>query len=177
MRDDDELRLAAHFADEAGEAPDVGFVERRVHFVQDAERARLVAEDGDQQRQRRHGFFAAGEQQHVLQALARRRRHDVDAGVAGAVRLGQAHFRRAAAEDRVERFGEIVVDGVEGLFEFFLGDTRSSSAMACCVSAIDCSRSSRSRVRKVKRCSHSLNSSSAIMLTGPMDSMRCFISR
>src|ERR1700692_1248295 len=49
MGDDDELRLAAHVADEAGEAADVGFVERRVHFVEDAERARLVAEDGDEQ--------------------------------------------------------------------------------------------------------------------------------
>ena len=56
-------------------------------------------------------------------------------------------------------------------------EIRSSSAMACWVSAMDCNKSSRSRVRKVKRCSHSLNSSSAIMLTAPMESMRCFISR
>ena len=36
--------------------------------------------------------------------------------------FGQAHFRHAAAEDCVERVGEIRVDGVEGLLEFFLGD-------------------------------------------------------
>ena len=52
----------------------------------------------------------------------------------------------------------------------------SSSPMVCCVSAMDCSRSARSRSRKVKRCSHSLYSSSAIMFTGPMASTRDFIS-
>jgi hypothetical protein len=42
-------------------------------------------------------------------------------GIAGAVRLGQAHLRHAAAKDRVEGFGEILVDGVESQFKFFLG--------------------------------------------------------
>ena len=36
--------------------------------------------------------------------------------------FGQAHFRGAAAKDRVERFGEVVVDGVERLLEFFARD-------------------------------------------------------
>ena len=106
VRDDDELRLAAHVADEAGEAADVGFVERSVHFVEDAERARLIAEDGDEKRERGHGFFAAGEQENVLHALARGRSDYIDAGVAGAVDLGEAHFRHTAAEDGVKRFGE-----------------------------------------------------------------------
>ena len=44
--------------------------------------------------------------------------------------------------------------------------------MACWVSVIDCRRSARSRPRKSKRCSHSLYSSSAIMLIGPIDSIR-----
>src|SRR6266849_4802280 len=70
--DDDELGLAAHLADQAREAPDVGFIERRVDFIKDAEGAWLIAEDGNEECQRGHGFFAAGEQQHVLQALARR---------------------------------------------------------------------------------------------------------
>ena len=48
--DDDELRLAAHFADETGEAADIGFVEWGIDFVEDAERAGLVAENGDQER-------------------------------------------------------------------------------------------------------------------------------
>src|SRR3989449_6366347 len=42
---------------------------------------------------------------------------------------------------------------------------------------MDCSRSSRSRVRNANRCSHSLYSSSAIIFTGPIASIRAFISR
>src|SRR5579872_4732915 len=100
--DDDELRLAAHITHEAGEAADVGFVEGRIDFVKDTEGARLIAEDGDEQSERSHGLFPAGEQENVLHALARRRSDHVDAGVAGAVDLGQAHFGHAAAEDGVE---------------------------------------------------------------------------
>src|SRR5207245_11321822 len=72
VSDDNELRLAAHLADEAREAADVGFIERRINFVQDTERTWLIAKDGDEQSQGRHGFFAAGEKQDVLQALAGR---------------------------------------------------------------------------------------------------------
>src|SRR5258707_14283001 len=48
VRNDDELRLAAHLADQAGEAADVGLIERGVDFVKDTERAGLVAEDSDE---------------------------------------------------------------------------------------------------------------------------------
>ncbi len=54
--------------------------------------------------------------------LPGRRSDHVDAGVAGAVDLGQAHFRHAASKDRVERFRKVMVDGVEGLFEFLARD-------------------------------------------------------
>ena len=64
-----------------GEPADVGFVERRVDFVEHAEGAGLVLEDADQQRERGERLFAAGEQQHVLQLLARRRGDDVDAAL------------------------------------------------------------------------------------------------
>src|SRR3974390_3115782 len=67
--DDDELCLRAHIADQSRETPDVGFVQWGVHFVQNAEWARLVAEDCDQKSQRRHGFFSSGEQKNILQAL------------------------------------------------------------------------------------------------------------
>src|SRR5580765_902612 len=57
--DHDELGLRTHFANQASEASDVCLVERSIDFVQDTERTRLVAENGDQQRQRGHGFFSA----------------------------------------------------------------------------------------------------------------------
>src|SRR5208337_3987076 len=119
---DDELRLGAHVGDEPGETADVGFIEWGVDFVEDAEGAGLIAEDGDQQGQRGHCFFTAGKQQHVLQALAGGRGHDVNARVAGAIGFGQAHFRGAAAEYGVKGVGKIGVDGGEGLFEAILSD-------------------------------------------------------
>ena len=70
-----------HFFDQPREPLDVGFIERRVHFVQNAERTGRVAEDGHQQRHGGQRFFAARKQQHVLQPLARRRGHDVDAAI------------------------------------------------------------------------------------------------
>src|SRR5208282_5869651 len=42
--DDNELRLRAHIADQTREAPYVGFIEWRIHFVEDAEGAGLVTE-------------------------------------------------------------------------------------------------------------------------------------
>src|ERR1700741_2627355 len=68
VRDDDELGLRPQVRDELRETAHVRFVERRVDFVENAERARLIFEDGDQQREGRHGFLTAGKQQHVLQA-------------------------------------------------------------------------------------------------------------
>src|SRR5574337_567032 len=49
-----------------------------VDFVENAERAGLIAENGDQQRQSRQSLLAAGKQQDVLQSLARRLRGDVN---------------------------------------------------------------------------------------------------
>ena len=60
-----------HALEHVGEAAHVGLVERRIDFVEYAEGTGLVLEDADQQRQRGEGLFAAGEQQHVLQFLAR----------------------------------------------------------------------------------------------------------
>ena len=44
---------------QVGEAAHVGFVQRRVHFVEHAERARPELEDAHQQRQRRQRLLAA----------------------------------------------------------------------------------------------------------------------
>ena len=59
MRHDDELRLPTHVGEHFVEAAHVGFVERRVHFVEDAEGTWLITEHRDEQRERRERFFAA----------------------------------------------------------------------------------------------------------------------
>ena len=51
-----------------GEARGVGFVERGIDFVQDAEGGGLGFEDGHDQGDGGHGFFAAGEQRHATAA-------------------------------------------------------------------------------------------------------------
>ncbi len=112
----------AHVQEHAVETADVGFVERRVDFVEDAERARLETEHSDQERECRHGLFAAREQHDILQALARRLRDDVDAAIAGTIRLGETHFAAAAAEESTESLAKIAVDDGESLFEFLPRD-------------------------------------------------------
>ena len=81
-----------------------------------------IAEDGDEQRERGERFFAAGEKQNILQALARRLRDDVNAAVARAIGLAEAHLAVAAAEKRLERDGELRVDEGEGVLEFLARD-------------------------------------------------------
>ena len=58
--------------DELGEAAYVGLVERSVDFVEDAEGRGLELEDSDQKREGGEGLFSSGEQEDVLQLLARR---------------------------------------------------------------------------------------------------------
>ena len=117
MGDDDELRVVRHFLDQAREALDVGLVERRVHFVQDAERAGRVAEDGHQEGHRGQRFLAARKQRDVLQALAGGRGHDVDAAFGQVGFVGEAHLALAAAEQGLEHFLEVGVDAFEGFLE------------------------------------------------------------
>ena len=57
--DEDELAAVGHAADQFVEATDVGFIERRVHFVEQTERRRLDEEDRKDQRHRRHRLFPA----------------------------------------------------------------------------------------------------------------------
>ena len=60
VRDDDELDVIGEHLNEPDEAQDVAFVERRVHFIEHAERAGLGLEDCEEQRYGRERSFAAG---------------------------------------------------------------------------------------------------------------------
>src|SRR5260221_597514 len=46
--DEDELRVQAHLLHHFRKAADIGFVEGRVHFVENTEGTRLILEDADQ---------------------------------------------------------------------------------------------------------------------------------
>ena len=58
--DDDELALADKTIEDFDEPVDVRFVERRVHFVEHAERARFDHVDREKEGNGGHGFFATG---------------------------------------------------------------------------------------------------------------------
>ncbi len=122
MGDDDELGGGGHLCDELCEAADVGLVERGVDFVEDAEGRGLELEDSDEQREGGEGLFSAGEQEDVLELLARRRGDDLDAGLVGVFGVGEAHEGLAAAEEFGEGDGEVLVDDLVGLVELDAGD-------------------------------------------------------
>src|SRR5688572_10195340 len=71
MRDHDKLRLRAHLPHHIGKAIDVGFIERRVHLVQNAEWAGLETKQSNEKCERRKRLFAAGQQKDILQLLPR----------------------------------------------------------------------------------------------------------
>ncbi len=58
MGDDDELRVAAKLFDGLAETVDIGFVQSRVDFIQDAERGWRDAQNGEDQRTGCQGAFA-----------------------------------------------------------------------------------------------------------------------
>ena len=100
-----------HAAQHLDEPADVRIVERRVDFVEQAERARLVFEDREHQRDRRERLLAARQQLNALQPLARRRGDDVDAALERIVLVEQREAGAAAAEQRAERRLEVRLDG------------------------------------------------------------------
>ena len=104
--------------EQIGEAADVGLVQRRVHFVEGAEGAGLELEDAHQQGQRGQRLFAAREQQHILQLLARRRGDDLQAALGLVLHVGEAQEGLPALEEPREDCGEVLVDAGEGLVEF-----------------------------------------------------------
>ena len=102
---------------DADEAVDVRFVERRVQFVQHAERTGLDLVNREQQRHGGHRLLAAGQQRDALQLFAGRARHDVNAALQHVVLVRQNQVRLAAAEDLDEHRAEIVADFLERLHE------------------------------------------------------------
>ena len=101
----------------AHEPADVRVVERRVHLVEQAERARLGEEDAEQQRQRDERALAARQQVDALRALAARRRVDLDVAVERRLGVLQPQVALAAAEQRHEDLPEVLAHLHERLQE------------------------------------------------------------
>src|SRR4051812_1749607 len=116
VRDEDELHALRHLLDDVAEAADVVLVERRIHFVQQAERRRVQVEDGEHQRHRRERFLAARQLVDAAVALARRARHDGHAG-RQRVLAHQLEIDVAAAEQLGKLVLQARIDAVERVFE------------------------------------------------------------
>ena len=101
----------------ADETVDVRFVQRRIQFVQHAERARLDLVNREQQRHGGHGLLAAGQQRNGLQLFAGRTGDDIDAAFQHIAFVHQNQVRFAAAENLGEHGAEIVANLLEGLRE------------------------------------------------------------
>ena len=114
--DDDELCLSRHFPQERAEAADVGVIKRGVHFVQEAERRGIEAEEGEDEREGGQCFFAAGEDAQVFDFFPRRAHGDGDAGFED-VAFGPGERGFAAPEQEREEAGEVAVDDFEGVLQ------------------------------------------------------------
>ena len=108
MRDDDELRPLRELPQQPHEASDVRVVERRLHLVEQVERARPREEEREEERQRAERLLAAGEERQPADALARRAQLDLDPRLlVVALGLGEAEPPLAAGEQRRGHLGEV----------------------------------------------------------------------
>ena len=87
---------------------DVRFVERRVDFVEHAERAGPAAKNRQQQRHAGQRFFAAAEQRNVARLLARRTGDDLDAAIEDVDARVEHDVGLAAAEQLAEQRLEVL---------------------------------------------------------------------
>ena len=99
-----------HLVEQVAEAVDVVIVERRVHFVQHADRRRIGQEHRKDQRQRGQRLLAAGQQRQRRRLLPGRLGQNFEPGFERVVAFDQLQFGGAAAEQLGEQVLEVLVD-------------------------------------------------------------------
>jgi len=119
--DDDELGLVRHLFQHFLKTDDVRFVERRVDFVEQAERTGPDFEDGEHESDGSQRFFTAGKKGEVLHPFAERVGADLDPGFQNIGLVGELQFRLSPAEQAGEDFLEVFVHLFEGFFKPALG--------------------------------------------------------
>src|SRR6516162_10390027 len=120
VRDDDQLRDAAHLFEDLEQPLQVGVVQRRLDLVQHVERRRAGLEDGQEEGDRGQRALATGQQRQPLDLLARRPGFDVDARGEHVVGLGQYQPALAAGEQPREDLLELGRGVGEGRREHLL---------------------------------------------------------
>ena len=118
-----ELRVLAQLGNELGEPQDICVVERSVHFVQDTERAGSIMEYCNKKGECRQSLLTAGEQQHALQALARRLGDNVDAAFQHIPLVQKAQIALPSLEQHLKDIDEILPDPCERLLKLLDGSS------------------------------------------------------
>ena len=117
MCHDDELALLYESLQHADEAVDVTFIKRRIHFIENAERAWPHHVNREQQRDRCHGALASAQQRHALQLFARRFCADLNSAVERIILIEQGQVCAPAAEELAKHFAEVHTHLCERLSE------------------------------------------------------------
>ena len=99
------------------EAADVGVVQRRVHLVQNTERARADQEQREREAQRSQRLLPAGQQLHGAQPLPRRLDFDFDPRLGQVAVIGQHDARLSALHQAGVHVAEFFVRPLERLPE------------------------------------------------------------
>src|SRR5208283_1194493 len=107
------LGFRAHLFEKIAETFDIGVVERRIHFVENANRRRIGKKNCEDQRHRGKRLFAAGQKRHDLWPFSWRTHEDFKPGFERVFGFDQLKLGRAAAEKSREQLLEMRVDGVE----------------------------------------------------------------
>ena len=108
MSDDDELHVLGHLPNQLRKAQDVSVIKRCINLIEQANRARIEMENGENQRHRCHSLLATREQLHTGIALSRGSRHQRNARIKQILpcqfQIGVSsaeNFRKQFAEPRV----------------------------------------------------------------------------
>ena len=99
-----------HAVEQVAEALDIGVVQRRIDFVEHADRRRIGQEQSEDQGDGGQRLLAARQQGQRRQPLARRLGHDLQPGLERIVALDQLEMRLAAVEQGREQAAEMAVD-------------------------------------------------------------------
>ncbi len=103
-------RHLGHLGQHLAETLDIGVVQRRVHFVQHADRGRVHQEHREDQRHGGQRLFAARQQRQRLQPLARRAGEDLQTCFQRVFGFGEGELGFSAFEQLGEKFLEVGVD-------------------------------------------------------------------
>src|SRR5207244_3617434 len=107
VRDDDELRAVRIASQELDEARDVRIVERRLHLVEEVERAGLGEEEREQERDRAQRLLTAREQREPRDLLAGGSELHLDAVVAAVLVRDETEPAFASRKERARDILEV----------------------------------------------------------------------